>query len=162
MRYYINLTNFNKKGKKMISITPSLQKVKKILNFIVITGLLTSTTINLFAKEQKNHQQKSKNQIILFTAEDGSTGRYWPSEKIAILGEQEYRKVVAINTKELNLKWAQKLKKHKDYLGSFVDKKFQKTFHIYGIIKNPSPVDESPDADVLTEIAIKIDYGPGE
>lgn len=132
-------------------------KTKKILRLIIISCLFASTTINIFSK----HTSAMTN-IILFTAEDGSTGKYWPSDSTAILGEKEYSKVVAIDIKQLNCKSAKKLKKHKDYLGVYMDKQSQKTFYVYGIIKNPIQADDSPDADVLTEIAIKIDYGPGE
>lgn len=140
----------------MITLTQNMQR-KKILKFIIMSCLYTSTTINIFSK-----QELAMTNIILFTAEDGSTGKYWPSNSTAILGEEEYSKVVAIDRKQLNCKTAKKLKKHKKYLGSYVNSQSQKIFYVYGIMKNPIQQDDSPDADVLTKIAIQIDYGPGE
>ena len=132
---------------------------KKI--FFIITTLLCTTELTLAAKNKKQSQKKTSSEI-LFRAEDGSTGQYWSVDATAMLNEEAYIKVVAIDKKQLNTKAAQKSKKHKDYLGSFPNKKTKKIYYLYGIIKNPAPVDDSPDADVLTEKAIKMDYGPGE
>lgn len=132
--------------------------MKKIYGFIIL--VLLSTHTNTFTKN--NQKTKTVQSSILFTAEDGRTGTYVPSNKTAFLGEEEYKNVVAIYKKELNTKSAQKSKKKKDYLGFFINKTSKKIYYIYGILKYPNPVDNSPDANVLTEIAIKIDYGPGE
>lgn len=130
-------------------------KTYKIMIFVC---LISTSFINILGKQQKNTNKTE----ILFTAEDSSTGTYNSSKRTAILGEEPYIKVIAINHKDLNKKAAQKLKKNKQYLGSYVDNNTNKLFYVYGIMKNPAPVDNGPDADVLTQIAINMDYGPGE
>ncbi|MBP6869828.1 hypothetical protein KBC04_03025 [Candidatus Babeliales bacterium] len=139
--------------------------MKKICKMMIVAYIVSFSALELTARQQNAMQQSAHESSILadlFTAEDGSTGKYWSQDKTAILGEEEYIKVVAIDKNLLDKKISQKMKKNKIYLGSFVDKKSEKTFYLYGVIKNPAPVDNGPDADVLTEIAIKMDYGPGE
>lgn len=136
--------------------------MKKIYTYMLITSILSCTTISTFTKNNQNVKNKFSKKTILFTAEDGRTGTYSPLHKTAFLGEEEYKNVVTILKKELNTKSAQKSKKHKDYLGLFIDKTSKKIYYIYGMLKKSTPVNDRPDADVLTEIAIEIDYGPGE
>lgn len=138
--------------------------MKKIY-LIIFTSLAFFSIFQTFPRQEKPIKEIFNSQSAsfhLFTAENGSTGKYWPQDKTAILEEEEYIKVIAINKNKLNEKFTKKLRKNKMYLGSFIDKKTQKIYYVYGVVKNPAPIDNGPDADVLTEIAIKMDYGPGE
>ena len=80
----------------------------------------------------------------------------------AFIQDVEYKDIVAIRTTKLNTKLSKKLKKHKEYLGSYIDAQTNIEYYLYGVKKNPDPVDDAPDADVITKIAIDLDYGIGE
>ena len=123
------------------------------LHKILAIAYLTLSTSGLFADEQ---------QAQLFNAEDGSTGKYWADSKKAVLLEDEYINVIAIKKSQLNKTSNKKLRKYKNYLGLFINEKSGQEYYLYGNLKNPAKVDDGPDADVITEIAIKEDYGPGE
>jgi hypothetical protein len=127
-----------------------MNKFHKILTITSLTFLLTS---GLFAHEQ---------QAQLFNAENGITGNYWADNKTAIVEEDEYINVIAIKKSQLNKKYNKKLRKNKNYLGLYIDEKSGQKYCLYGNLKNPAKIDDSPDAEVITEIAIKEDYGPGE
>lgn len=135
--------------------------MKKIAQIIIATYLVVTTTETLLARTQKIIKKNLESNQI-FTAENKATGIYYPQDKTAVLEETKYIHVIAIKKNELNKKSVQKLKKNKMYLGSFIDKQSGSIYYIYGIIKNPKPFDDSPDSDVLTQIAINMDYGPGE
>jgi len=136
--------------------------MKKMYKIMIVTFLGFFSAVDIFGREQQNIAIHHAQSSVLFTAEDGSTGKYWPEDKTAILDEKEYIKVVAINKSLLTKKASQKLKKNKIYLGSFVDKKSERTYYVYGVVKKPVSINNGPDADVLTQIAIEVDYGPGE
>ncbi|MBV8660957.1 MAG: hypothetical protein JO129_02330 [Candidatus Dependentiae bacterium] len=101
-----------------------------------------------------------------FTAKDKSTGNYWVGNKKypgkAYVGEIEYTQVVAI--KKCNLRTAEnkKLKRNKIYLGFYIDTATKQQYYLYGIKSTPDKVNEEPDSDVLVQIEIAKDYGPGE
>jgi len=123
----------------------------------ILAIIITSLTI----KDLHADDDDKKNNI-LFTAENKATGNYYPDDQTVILEEIEYVKVVAIPENQLRLMKNRKLKKIKEYLGSYMDASSKKIFNLYGTKKNPDPQPEEPDSDVLTEIAIKNDYGIGE
>ena len=141
-------------------------RYKKIL-FSAFLILLSAQNISTESKKQSamgaNPYTYSP---LLFDAENGITGRYWagntkyPSK--AYIEDIEYKNIVMIKENQLELKSKKKLRKNKDFLGSYIDAKTNTKFNLYGNKKNPNPVDNSPDGDVITMIAIQNDYGIGE
>ena len=102
----------------------------------------------------------------LFQAEYGIIGKYWSANKNraakVYIGDDEYIDVVVIKKNNLNTKKSKELRKHKEYLGFYLSPKTNFEYNLYGVNKNPDPVDDGPDADVLTVIAIKQDFGIDE
>ncbi len=101
-----------------------------------------------------------------FDAEHGVTGRYWKGNKQypgkAYINEIEYTDIIVLEKEKAHTKAARKLKKNKEYLGFYIDPTNNQEYQLYGVKKYPDLVDDEPDSDVLTEIAIKIDYGMEE
>lgn len=93
-------------------------------------------------------------------------GRFWAGNDQfpakAYVGETEYTDVVVLAKNTLKNIANKNLRKNKDYLGFYIDGATNQTYYLYGNKKNLDPVDDAPDADVLTQIAIKLDYGIGE
>ncbi len=147
--------------------------MKNTYKKLLFASLLTSCTFlsihNIFA-ESKKQQPMGANPYtfspLLFDAENGITGKYWtgnqkyPSK--AYIQDEEYKNIVSIKKNQLNQKTKKKLRKDKDFLGSYIDAKTNIEYYLYGEKKNQDPVDNSPDGDVITMIAIKNDYGIGE
>ncbi len=135
-------------------------------NLLITMTIISLATFNVFAYEQKSFFNNSAaNTMQLFTAEDKSTGKYWSGDKnsgTARIGEDEYINVRAIKKNQLNTKLNKRLKKGKNYLGFYFDEQLKEEFYLYGNLKNPAPVDDKPDSDVLTVKAIIADYGDGE
>jgi hypothetical protein len=132
---------------------------------IIIFGYLS--TSNIFAIERElmgaNPYTWSPRQ---FTAKDKSTGNYWIGNKKypgkAYVGEIEYTNVVAIKKNKLRTAANKKLKRNKIYLGFYIDTTTKQEYYLYGEKSTPDPVDDGPDSDVLVQIEIAKDYGPGE
>lgn len=100
-----------------------------------------------------------------FNAENGITGRYWAGNGTkkypgkAFIEDVEYKDIVVIKKSLLKEKSKVKLRKDKDYLGFYIDAATNIEYCLYGVKKNPDPVDNRPDSRVLTQIAIELDYG---
>ena len=131
--------------------------MNKFSTIKLITCLTLLSTFDTFTRQQQEQ---------LFNGENGITGRYWAGNKKspnkAYVGDDEYINIIAIKKNQLNKKSNKKLRKGKDYLGSYINEKSDQEYCLYGNLKNPAKIDDAPDADVLTEIAIKEDYGIGE
>lgn len=138
---------------------------------IIITmssfAFLFLSCAQIMAKKQKtleSHLYQDAPQ--LFQAEYGVTGKYWCKSKKrpaqAYIGDQEYINIVVIQAQDINNKNLKKIRKHKEYLGSYLSPKTNLEYNIYGVNKNPYPDDNGPDSDVRTVIAIKQDTGMGE
>jgi len=130
---------------------------------IIMITYLTCLPIAFFAWALDN---SNTNTPYLFAAENGITGQYWLGNKKvsgkAFIGEDEFTQVIAIKKKDIDKKHYKKLRKNKMYLGLYINPTTGQEYNLYGEKKNVDKVDDAPDADVLTEIAIKEDYGPGE
>jgi len=149
--------------------------MKKIYNLIVVGcfAALLLTTHDARAKSKKNAANKKvmvlnayQDDPQLFQAEYGVIGKYWCKEKNrpakAFISDDEFINIVVIKTKQLQTKHSKKLRKHKDYLGTYLSPKTNLEYNLYGVNKNPKPFDDGPDSDVRTVIAIKQDFGIGE
>jgi hypothetical protein len=138
---------------------------------IIITmssfAFLFLSCTQIMAKKQKTLESNLyQDAPQLFQAEYGVTGKYWSKSKKrpaqAYVGDQEYINIVVIKAQDINNKNLKKLRKHKEYLGSYLSPKTNLEYNIYGVNKNPYPDDNGPDSDVRTVIAIKQDTGMGE
>ncbi len=146
-------------------------RYKKILFITLLNsfGFLSIHTISDLS-ENKNESVMGANPYtyspLLFDAENAITGKYWAGNKQypskAYIQDIEYKNIIIIKKNQLELKSKKKLRKNKDFLGSYIDAKTNTEFYLYGNKKNPDTVDNSPDGDVITMIAIKNDYGIGE
>lgn len=141
--------------------------IKNIHTYILLSLLITGTVqSDLFAQQQPIGSNPYTYAPQFFDAHDGSIGRYWAGNKKypakAFIGEDEFTKIVVIKKNQLELKANKKLKKNKTYLGFYIDQKNNQEYYLYGLLKNPKPLDDGPDSDVITQIAIKQDYGIGE
>ncbi len=145
--------------------------MKKLYQIALFSSLTLITALEVCAKSQDYRN------IILganpytyspqyFTADNDITGRYWAGNKQypakAFIGEEEYTNIVVIEKSKINEKSKRKLRKHKDYLGSYIDETTQVAYNLYGEKKYPDKINDAPDADVITMIAIKEDFGIDE
>ena len=141
--------------------------MKKLYISIAIITLACLPTSDFFAIQQEpvgaNPYTWSPRQ---FTAKDKSTGNYWVGNEQypgrAYVGETEYINVVAIEKNKLRTAQNKKLKRNKMYLGFYIDTTTKTEYYLYGKKSTPDKVNEAPDADVLVQIEIAKDYGPGE
>jgi hypothetical protein len=151
------------RAKKRIAMK-NLYKIMTIGCFA--TMILSPDTILAKTKKDMSLYQTYQDEPQLFQAENGIMGKYWCKEKHrpakAQIDDNEFINIVVIKTKQLQTKRAKKLRKHKDYLGFYISQKTNLEYNLYGINANPDPIDDGPDADVRTVIAIKQDYGIGE
>jgi len=143
-------------------------------NYTIITAALIMSTafdyVCVQAKSQKKIEQAEKERYQqppqLFQAEHGLTGQYWcqyqnlPAR--VFIDQEEFINIVVLKKKKLHTKKSKKLRHGKDYLGTYTSPLTYQEYNIYGNSKNPEPLDDGPDADVLTVMAIKQDYGIGE
>jgi hypothetical protein len=130
---------------------------------IILVAYLTCLPTVLFPWAMNNPYKK---EACLFAAENNVTGKYWAGNKKypgkADIGEDKFIKVIAIKKNNINKKYYKKLRKNKMYLGVYTNPTTEQEYNLYGEKKNADKIDDAPDAAVLTEIAIKEDYGPGE
>ena len=158
--------------------------MKKLYQIALFSSLACLATSDLFARSQNQDQQekvkKSKKTTKpvrmganpytyapqLFTANNGIMGRYWAGNKQypgkAFIDEEEYTNIIVIKKCQINEKSKRKLRKHKDYLGTFIDETTNIAYNLYGTQKYPDNINDGPDADVITMIAIKEDFGIDE
>jgi hypothetical protein len=129
---------------------------KKLL---LVAFFLLFTIVNIFGRQQTPQMQ-------IFQSNNGTSGKYWPGNNKfagkAYVGQNEYTKVIAIKKKNLTKKSVKKLHKGKLFLGLFIDQTSDTEYYLYGEKKHPELIDDTPDSDVITMIAIKEDYGIGE
>ncbi len=155
--------------------------MKKLYHIVLFSSLTLLSTSHFFAeshnkKEKIETSKKSLCKVIganpytyspqLFTADNDITGRYWAGNQQypakAFIGEEEYTKIVVTKKSQINQKSKKRLRKHKDYLGFYIDAATNIAYNLYGIKKYPDKINDAPDADVITMIAIKEDFGIGE
>jgi len=144
-------------------------RYKKILFASLLTSCAFLSISQISAKSPKQQIMGANPYTfspILFDAENAITGRYWAGNKQypskAYIQDIEYKNIVCIKKSQLNQKSKKQLRKHKEFLGSYINPTTNIEYYLYGNKKNQDPVDNSPDGDVITMIAIKKDYGDGE
>ncbi len=141
---------------------------KKIYAITLLTYCIIASTMQISAQTQQSPIGANPYTYspLLFNAENGIMGKYWAGNASyagkAYIEDEEYTNIVCIKKNQLKKKSNKKLKKHKDFLGSYIDAPTNAEFYLYGNKKNPDPIDDSPDADVITMIAINDDIGAGE
>jgi len=143
-----------------------------IISCVTVVSIATFSVSDLSALSKNPQQMMGANPYTwsprLFDAENGVTGRYWAGNGTkkypgkAYIEDTEYTKIVVIKKNQLNYKKNKNLRKHKDYLGSYIDASTNIEYYLYGVKKNPEPIKNGPDSDVITQIAIELDYGIGE
>ena len=141
--------------------------MKKINLCLLMTIFATASSYNLLSKTEKPMGANPYTYAPLyFTAYDKTQGSYWPGNKKypgkAFVGEDEYMFVIAIPQEEAILKSSNAKKKNKVEIGFYKDGETNIKHILYGKLKYPERKSNEPDADVLTKIAIDLDYGPGE
>jgi hypothetical protein len=145
-----------------------MNKLHKIILFAYLAFLSTSDISALSTNKQQEPMGVNPYTYspIMFNAENGITGRYWAGNKKypgkAFIEEEEYINIVAIKKTQLKQKSKKKLRKYKDYLGSYINGATNIEYYLYGNKKNPDKIDDGPDGDVITMLAIKNDYGIDE
>ena len=154
--------------------------MKSIKNYALLVCFTLLSTSQLFPESQNQEEltcvpEPSTKRVgtnpytyspQLFTADNDITGRYWAGNKKypakAFIGEEEYTHIIVIKKSQINQKSKKRLRKHKDYLGFYINAATNIAYNLYGDKKYPDKINDAPDADVITMIAIKEDYGIGE
>lgn len=140
--------------------------MKKLYISVAIVALACVSTSDFFATQKPLGANPYTWAPQQFTAKDKSTNNYWAGNKQypgkAYIGEIEYINVVAIKKSELTTAPNKKLKKNKIYLGFYINTTTKQKYYLYGKKSTPDKVDDGPDSDVLVQIEIAKDYGPGE
>ncbi|MDP3780779.1 MAG: hypothetical protein Q8Q69_06310 [Nitrosopumilaceae archaeon] len=154
--------------------------MKKLYHIALLSSLALLSTLHISAESQNQEElicvpEPSTKRVganpytyspQLFTADNDITGRYWAGNKKypakAFIGEEEYTHIIVIKKSQINQKSKKRLRKHKDYLGFYINAATNIAYNLYGDKKYPDKINDAPDADVLTMIAIKEDSGIGE
>jgi len=138
---------------------------KNMMTIVCILSLEYTATIKPIQKSNISDTQ-CKQAPQLFETNKGAIGKYWSKTKdtqaTVLIGDDEFIEIVVIKQKNLYTKKSKKLIAHKEYLGSYKSPTTNDVYLIYGVNADTQPVDDGPDADVITTIAIKQDFGIGE
>ncbi|MGZ6250728.1 MAG: hypothetical protein ACXWL2_01755 [Candidatus Chromulinivorax sp.] len=143
--------------------------MKKLISMLAICAvtLVNSEQPNTVTKKttiKKCSKTKATKQYQQFQAEDKTIGEFWPNKNkgTAKIDGIEYVNVVAIEEKNVLNKKYKKLRKGKDYLGSYIDTNNGLEYFMYGTKKYQKLDDDIAGNDEFTDQKIIEDYGPGE
>lgn len=145
--------------------------MKNLYTTVLLSCFAFLSTANLLALQPNKQQAMGSNPytyspLEFIPSEGKGDGRFWAGNQQypgkAYVGDEEYINVVVIEKSLLAKKPMKKLRKGKIYIGYYIDAVTNIEYQLYGDKKNPDPVNENPDADVITMKAIEEDYGIGE
>lgn len=138
---------------------------QNMMTILCILSLEYAATIKPI-QENNISAEHFKQAPQLFETNKGAIGKYWSKTKYTqatvLIGDDEFREIIVIKLKNRYTKKSKKLIAHKEYLGSYKSLTTNQEYLIYGVQKQPKPLEDGPDDDVITTIAIKEDFGIGE
>jgi len=120
-----------------------------IVTFIALQTSFSYTQSDAYCDARAKHDPAFQKEFI---AHNGEVGIYEPNLHRAYIDDNRYGKVKAVlhTDRKMRKPW------RSVYLGKLVDG--QDTYDLYGRDDEPAPVNDAPDADVLTEQRIDEDF----